>query len=80
MQYFVKVLKFLSWASRSKFVVANLLYPISPTFFSSFLAKVLLSTFSDVAVKDLNNGRGKNRRTLNILMSFMYVNCDIGRK
>jgi len=39
-----------------------------------------LSTFADVAVKDLDNGRGKNRRTLNILMSFMYVNCDIGRK
>lgn len=39
-----------------------------------------LNTFTDTAVANQENGRSKNRRTLNILMSFMYVNCDIGRK
>lgn len=39
-----------------------------------------LNLFADTAVKNQNNGRGKNRQTLNILLSFMYVNCDIGRK
>ena len=39
-----------------------------------------LSTFADVAVADIKDGRSQDRRTLNILMSFMYVNCDIGEK
>jgi hypothetical protein len=39
-----------------------------------------LSVFADVAVKEQKDGRGQDRRTLNILMSFMYVVCDIGKK
>lgn len=39
-----------------------------------------LSTFADVAVMNQTDGRSQNRRTLNILMSFMYISCDIGRK
>jgi hypothetical protein len=39
-----------------------------------------LNLFADTAVKAQDNVRGRNRRTLNILLSFMYVNCDIGRK
>ena len=39
-----------------------------------------LNLLADTAVKDQDNVRGRNRRTLNILLSFMYVNCDIGRK
>jgi len=39
-----------------------------------------LNLFADTAVKSQDIVRGRNRRTLNILLSFMYVNCDIGRK
>jgi hypothetical protein len=42
--------------------------------------ELFLNTFTDMAVKDMRDGRSQYRRTLNILMSFMYVNCDIGRK
>lgn len=42
--------------------------------------ELFLTTFADVAVKGLSDGRSQDRRTLNIIMSFMYVNCDIGRK
>ncbi len=39
-----------------------------------------INIFADAAVRDQISGRSQYRRTLNILMSFMYVNCDIGRK
>ena len=42
--------------------------------------EIFLTTFADVAVKGISDGRSQDRRTLNILMSFMYVNCDIGRQ
>jgi len=38
-----------------------------------------LVTFADVA-KVRNGVEGINRRALNILLSFMYINCDIGKK
>jgi hypothetical protein len=41
---------------------------------------LFLTTFADAAVKSLPSGTRLNRRALNILLSFMYVNCDIGRK
>jgi hypothetical protein len=39
-----------------------------------------LVAFTDVAVQTQANGMKLNRRALNVLLSFMYVTCDIGRK
>lgn len=46
--------------------------------FGSF--EQVLTRFADVAVHNAPGGLRGQRRALNILLSFMYFNCDVGRK
>jgi hypothetical protein len=40
----------------------------------------VLTRFADVAVQNTSDGLRGKRRALRIMLSFMYFNCDIGRK
>jgi len=84
--YFTRIMNFLKNPVNA--TIVNLYYEVV----DEIRAKIALSrddyerfefflnTFADIAVKDIENGRSQSRRTINILMSFMYINCDIGRK
>lgn len=84
--YFNRILSFLR--NPVNLDIAALYYEIIDELRSKIAAnrndferfEYFLLTFADLAVRNGTSGSKINRRALNILLSFMYVNCDIGKK